>query len=224
MNEPSLCLDEVSLHLKGKVLLAPLSLTIAPGEVVALLGESGVGKSSLLSYLCGTLAPAFDGFGRVLMDGIDLATLPPENRRLGILFQDDLLFPHLSVAQNLAFALAPRVRSRQERRERIDASLADAGLAGFGNRDPGTLSGGQRGRVAVVRVLLAEPRALLLDEPFSKLDEATRQLFREFVFEHLRRKRLPTLLVTHDLEDVQASGGRMIRVPSRRQVGDDMGG
>lgn len=224
MNEQPLSLECVSLRLHGQVLLAPLSLTIAPGEVVALLGESGVGKSSLLSYLCGTLAPAFDGFGRVLMDGVDLTELPPENRRLGILFQDDLLFPHLSVAQNLAFALAPEIRSRQERRERIDASLADAGLAGFGDRDPGTLSGGQRARVAVLRVLLAEPRALLLDEPFSKLDEATRQHFREFVFEHLRQRRLPTLLVTHDLEDVQASGGRMIRLPSLPRIQDQARG
>jgi putative thiamine transport system ATP-binding protein len=214
MNDGSLQLCGVRLQLGSRLLIAPLTVTIARGEVVTLMGESGAGKSSLLGYLCGTLAPVFSGSGQVMMDGTDLATLRPEDRRLGILFQDDLLFPHLSVAQNLAFALASHVRSRRERRERIDRALAEAGLTGFGDRDPATLSGGQRARVAVIRVLLSEPRALLLDEPFSKLDASTRQRFREFVFDHLRRWRLPTLMVTHDPDDVAAAAGRVIQLPA----------
>lgn len=213
MSEDSLQLNGVSLHLHGRLLVAPLTFTIAPGEVVTLMGESGCGKSSLLAWLCGTLPSAFTAAGQAIIGEDDLTRLPPEARRLGILFQDDLLFPHLSVGQNLAFALPHQIRSRAERAERIAAALAEAGLAGYEARDPATLSGGQRARVAVMRVLLSEPRALLLDEPFSKLDTATRQRFREFVFEHLRERRLPTLLVTHDPEDAAAAGGKVLQLP-----------
>lgn len=212
MNESSLQLRDAALRLRGQPLFAPLGFTIGPGEVVTLMGESGSGKSSLLAWLCGTLAEVFEPAGEAFVNGAPLHGLPPEARRLGILFQDDLLFPHLSVGQNLAFALPHGIRSRVERKERVAAALAEAGLAGFAERDPATLSGGQRARVAVMRVLLSEPRALLLDEPFSKLDAATRQRFREFVFEHLRGRRLPTLLVTHDPEDATAADGRVIRL------------
>lgn len=214
MNEGSLQLHQVSLRLGTRLLISPLSLAIGPGEVITLMGESGVGKSSLLAWLCGTLPPAFTAAGHVSFAGVDLSELPPEQRRLGILFQDDLLFPHLSVGQNLAFALPSTVRGRAERQRRIDEALTEAGLAGYADRDPATLSGGQRARVAVMRVLLAEPRALLLDEPFSKLDAATRQRFRLFVFEHLRARRLPTLLVTHDRADAESAGGPVIDLPS----------
>lgn len=215
MNADSLQLNGVSLHLHGRLLVAPLTFTIAPGEVVTLMGESGCGKSSLLAWLCGTLPAAFTATGQATIGADDLTRLPPEARRLGILFQDDLLFPHLSVGQNLAFALPHHIRSRAERAERIAAALAEAGLAGYEDRDPATLSGGQRARVAVMRVLLSAPRALLLDEPFSKLDVAMRQRFRDFVFEHLRERRLPTLLVTHDPADV-AAGSRVIELPGEK--------
>jgi putative thiamine transport system ATP-binding protein len=143
---------------------------------------------------------------------VELTPLPPEARRVGILFQDDLLFPHLSVAGNLAFALPASVRPMAQRRARIEQALADAGLAGFGDRDPATLSGGQRARVALLRTLLAQPRALLLDEPFSKLDAQLRDEVRRFVFEHARDSALPTVLVTHDEADAVAAGGAVIRL------------
>jgi putative thiamine transport system ATP-binding protein len=209
-------LNDVALHLHGRLLIAPLTFSVAPGEVVTLMGESGCGKSSLLAWLCGTLPAAFIATGHASIGEDDLTRLPLEARRLGILFQDDLLFPHLSVGQNLAFALPHHIRSRAERTERTAAALAEAGLAGYEKHDPATLSGGQRARVAVMRVLLAEPRALLLDEPFSKLDTATRQRFREFVFEHLRERRLPTLLVTHDPEDAAPTGGTVIHLPMEK--------
>ncbi|HAB16937.1 MAG TPA: ABC transporter ATP-binding protein, partial [Verrucomicrobiales bacterium] len=172
-------------------------------------------KSSLLAYLCGTLPPTFTGSGQVWGDGEEVSALPPQLRRLGILFQDDLLFPHLSVGQNLAFALTSRIQPRVERRERIEQALTRIGLAGFAERDPATLSGGQRARVSVMRVLLAEPRALLLDEPFSKLDAATRQQFRDFVFTHVREAQLPALMVSHDPSDASAASGPVIHLPGQ---------
>ena len=125
-----------------------------------------------------------------------------------------MLFPHLSVGENLAFALPRAVRPGAERRARIAAALREAGLEGFAGRDPATLSGGQRARVALMRTLLALPRALLLDEPFNKLDRDLRERVRRFVFDHARSLALPTLLVTHERADAEAAGGPLISLPA----------
>lgn len=211
MTKTGLSLGNVTLSLGGAPLFAPLSLTVAPGAVTTVMGPSGSGKSTLLSALCGTLDPVFRLDGDVILNGRSLAGIPAEARRVGILFQDDLLFPHMSVADNLAFGLPPEL-SREERRHRIEMALDDAGLAGFGARDPATLSGGQRARVACMRALLAEPDSLLLDEPFSKLDAGLRDRFRQFVFDHTARERLPTLLVTHDPDDARAADGEIVEL------------
>jgi len=205
-------LEGVEVALDRRVLIPALDLVVPPGECVTVMGPSGCGKSTLLAYLAGTIDPVFRAGGRVKVGDVDLTDLPPERRRLGLQFQDDLLFPHLSVGGNLAFALSPHVRERAERRRRIDEALGEAGLAGFADRDPATLSGGQRARVALMRTLLAEPRALLLDEPFNRLDAALRHEIRAFVFDHARERRLPALLVTHDRADAEAAGGRVIRI------------
>lgn len=197
----------------GRVLLADFSLAVRPGEVTTVMGPSGCGKSSLLSWLCGTLEPAFEASGQIWLDDVAIDGLPPERRRVGILFQDDLLFPHLSVGENLAFAL-PRGRGRAERWARVEAALVEADLAGFARRDPATLSGGQRARVALMRALLAEPRALLLDEPFGRLDHDLRERVRRFVVDHARAAGLPTLLVTHDPTDAEAAGGAVVDFPN----------
>ena len=123
-----------------------------------------------------------------------------EQRRVGILFQDDLLFPHLSVFGNMAFGL-PAGMGRGKKRERVIHSLAAAGLEGFEDRDIATLSGGQKARVSLLRALLAEPEAILLDEPFSKLDESLRDSIKEFVFGQIRRLNISALLVTHERSD-----------------------
>jgi putative thiamine transport system ATP-binding protein len=204
-----LVLERVHIALAGDALVDALSLTVAPGQCVTLMGPSGCGKSTLLAYIAGTLDAAFVASGSVRIGERDLVQVAPEQRRLGILFQDDLLFPHMSVGGNLAFALAPHVRSREARTGRVDAALAEAGLAGFAPRDPATLSGGQRARVALMRTLLSEPAALLLDEPFNKLDAALRGEFRSFVYAHAVQRGLPVLLVTHDADDAPA-GGRVI--------------
>ena len=160
-------LIQMRLRVGGIVLLTGFDLEVGPGAVTTVMGPSGCGKSSLLSCLCGTLEPVFEASGEVWLDGVAIHELAPERRRVGILFQDDLLFPHLSVGENLAFALPPTVRGRRERRACVEAALREADLPGFARRDPATLSGGQRARVALMRTLLAEPRALLLDEPFG---------------------------------------------------------
>jgi putative thiamine transport system ATP-binding protein len=210
---PGLRIEDLRLSVAGRVLLADFSLVVGPGEVTTVMGPSGCGKSSLLSWLCGTLEPAFQASGQIWLDGVPIVGLPPERRRIGILFQDDLLFPHLSVGENLAFALPSSMRGRRERWARVEAALDEADLHGFAGRDPATLSGGQRARVALMRTLLAEPRALLLDEPFGKLDRDLAQRVRRFVLDHARRASLPTLLVTHDPADAESAGGDVVDFP-----------
>jgi putative thiamine transport system ATP-binding protein len=182
---------------------------VAPGDVLTIMGPSGVGKSTLLAFITGTLPVDFTATGTVWLDGHDITYAAAHQRRVGILFQDDLLFPHLSVGANLAFGLRPG-GSRSDRQTRIDAALAEVGLDGFAPRDPATLSGGQKARVALMRMLLSEPCALLLDEPFARLDAALRAQVRDMVFDRARSRALPVLMVTHDAEDAQAAGGVII--------------
>jgi putative thiamine transport system ATP-binding protein len=205
----ALSLSNVSVALSGKALIRPFSLTIAAGETVTLMGGSGTGKSTLLSVIAGDLEEPFTATGSVSLAGRNLAGMPPERRRIGRLFQDDLLFPHLSVAENLLFGM-PRGPA-EDRARKVMAALAEAGLSGFGHRPPHTLSGGQRARVALMRALVAEPFAMLLDEPFNKLDAELRQAMRDFVFSHIAERRIPCLMVTHDLADVPADG-RVVRL------------
>lgn len=207
----ALALRQVTIALGQTTLVERLDLTIAPGDVATVMGPSGSGKSSLLAYVAGFLdRHVFSAQGAVLVAGEDVSRLPPEKRRIGLLFQDDLLFPHLSVGGNLMFGLPAEISDRAERRRLVDVALADAGLEGFAARDPATLSGGQRARVALMRVLLSQPKALLLDEPFSKLDTELRGAFRTMVFEEARRRALPVLMVTHDPQDADAAEGRIV--------------
>lgn len=208
-DKPGLSLEKVSIALDGMTLIA-LTTHVPPGEVLTVMGPSGSGKSSLLAYIGGFLDPAFEAGGRVAVDGRDITLRPPEERHVGILFQDPLLFPHMSVGENVAFAVPPAVKNRKERRRIAEGALADMGLEGFDDRDPDTLSGGQKARVALARVMVSQPRLLLLDEPFSKLDMALRQQTRMLVFEKARAAGLPVLLVTHDQEDAQAAGGPVV--------------
>ena len=192
---------------QGDTDLVALDRRVAPGEVLTVMGASGSGKSTLLAALIGTLPRSFAMTGRIVLNGRDVTALPTRARRIGILFQDDVLFPHLSVAGNLGFGLPART---PDRAAKIDAGLAEMGLAGFAPRDPATLSGGQRARVALLRALLAGPEALLLDEPFSSLDTALRAQIRSLVFDHARARGLPLVLVTHDAEDARAAAGPVV--------------
>jgi putative thiamine transport system ATP-binding protein len=199
-------LTAVRMSLGGRVLLE-LDAAVNAGEVLTIMGPSGSGKSSLLAFVAGFLPPAFTATGTVRLAGQDITGLPAERSGVGLLFQDPLLFPHLSVAGNLRFGL-------KDHRADVDASIDEAlqqiGLAGFARRDPATLSGGQKARVALMRLLLSKPRAVLLDEPFSKLDAGLRHEMRELAFGQLRASGLPTLLVTHDEADALDAGGPVI--------------
>ncbi len=204
-------LDDVSIML-GRQTLVAADHTIAPGEVLTVMGPSGSGKSTLLAFIGGFLDPVFTARGRIWCGDNDITGAPPQTRRAGLLFQDPLLFPHMSVGGNLVFAVPQQVGGRAARRERAAGALADVGLDGFFDRDPDTLSGGQKARVALARVLVSDPAFMLLDEPFSKLDAGLRDQIRRLVFERGRARRLPVLLVTHDAEDARAACGALIEV------------
>jgi putative thiamine transport system ATP-binding protein len=212
----------LSVHLKQlgsaqRVLLRDLRFDVAPGEILTLMGASGSGKSSVLAAIAGTLHSVAEGAqalrfdGTITLDGTDLTPLPTARRGIGLLFQDPLLFAHMTVAENLLFAVPSGPRA--QRLQQVEQALLDAELAGYGERDPATLSGGQRARVALMRALLAQPRALLLDEPFSKLDAALRDQFRTLVFDHIRAQNIPAVLVTHDAADI-ADPARLLELPA----------
>ena len=202
-------LENISLKIDGNSLFSKLNLEVKAGQVTTVMGPSGCGKSSLLAYLCGALPSVFQTSGKIILYDRTLDNLPSHERKLGILFQDDLLFPHLSVGENLAFALPAKIKY-QERLDQIEQALEEIELSGMYERDPASLSGGQRARVALMRTLLAQPEALLLDEPFSKLDQELRGRFRKQVFAYVVKNQLPTLLVTHDPADAKAAGGDIL--------------
>ncbi|ERS81025.1 ABC transporter ATP-binding protein [Marinobacter sp. EVN1] len=201
-------LQNVSLELHGHHLLA-LNETIRPGEVLTIMGPSGSGKSTLLAWIAGFMSSSFRATGRAILDGDDITGRPAEQTGVGLLFQDPLLFPHLSVAGNVRFGARG---AKADMAERVESALASVGLEGLGQRDPDTLSGGQRARAALVRLILSRPRAILLDEPFSKLDAPLRRELRATVFGHLRQQNVPAMLVTHDQEDAEAAGGRTVTI------------
>jgi iron(III) transport system ATP-binding protein len=196
----------LSVGFDGTDVLHGVDLDVAEGSVVALLGPSGCGKTTLLRAIAGLEIPR-DGSVRIgdrVVSGAGVH-VPPEKRRIGMVFQDWALFPHLSVADNIAFGL-PRA---ERRGPRVDAALELVGLGGFGDRAPGTLSGGQQQRVALARALAPEPSALLLDEPFSNLDTALRAKVRTEVHELLHRVGITTVFVTHDQDEAFVLGDQV---------------
>lgn len=208
MNDHGLHLNDVKIK-RGSTPLLSIDAHILPGEVLTLMGPSGSGKSTLINAISGFLPKAFSCAGTITLDGENITRLPPERRKVGVLFQDPLLFPHFSVEENILYALPPG-GAREERRKKVFQLLKAVDLEECAPRDPATLSGGQQARVALIRVLAADPHALLLDEPFSKLDAQLRGSVRELVFSTVRARNLPTLLVTHDEQDAKAAGGNMI--------------
>ena len=194
--------------------LVDVDLEVGPGEVVALLGPSGCGKTTLLRTIAGLERPdagVVRAGGRVLSG--DAVWVPPERREIGMVFQDWALFPHMSVAANVAYGLPRRSGSA-----RVDRALAMVGLEGMGDRLPGTLSGGQQQRVALARALAPEPGVLLLDEPFSNLDTALRVQVRAEVRRLLTALGVSTVFVTHDQGEAFVLGDRVAVMAEGRIV------
>ncbi|GHE09325.1 ABC transporter ATP-binding protein [Klenkia taihuensis] len=200
-------------------LLVDVDLAVADGEVLAVLGPNGAGKSTVLRVLAGLLVP--DG-GRVAV-GDDVwddgdRHLPAHRRPLGMVFQDHLLFPHLSTTDNVAFGLRTRGVRRAEARSTAEGWLRRVGLEGFGDRRPTQLSGGQAQRAALARALVGEPRLLLLDEPLSALDARTRLTVRAELRRHLAEFAGCAVLVSHDPVDAMALADRVLVVEDGRVV------
>ena len=207
--QSSLEIKNLQLFREDKLLLQ-LDEQIEGGDILTIMGPSGSGKSSLLNWMTGTLPSGLSATGEVWLHGQNISHLPAHLRHIGVLYQDALLFSHLSVAGNIAFAM-PKGNKKQ-RFEQIADALEQVGLAGMENRHPDSLSGGQQARVALLRTLLSQPKAILLDEPFSKLDSQLRAETQQLVFSQIRQHKLPTIMVTHDHSDAEAANGKIVRL------------
>ena len=196
-----------------------LSLTIEPGELVTLLGPSGCGKTTTLRMLAGLETPTA---GQILIGGQDVTRLPADRRDVSMVFQSYALFPHMSVAQNVAYGLEAGRMKPAEARERAAEALSMVGLGGLGGRLPAELSGGQQQRVAVARALVLEPQVLLLDEPLSNLDARLRRKVRTEIRELQQRLGFTAVYVTHDQEEALAMSDRIVvmRDGVAEQIGD----
>ncbi len=201
-------LEDIRHGFDGNTVVDGVSLAIGAGELVCLLGPSGCGKTTTLRIAAGLERPRE---GRVLLDGAvvsgDGVHLPPERRHVGLLFQDFALFPHLSVADNVAFGLGGRGAAAKAKR--VDEALAQVGMGEYRDVYPHTLSGGQQQRVALARALAPEPRLMLLDEPFSGLDSRLRDQVRDDTLHVLKNSGVATLMVTHDPEEAMFMADRI---------------
>lgn len=213
-------LEGITLRYSERRVLDGLSLTVERGEVLALLGPSGSGKTSVLRVILGFATPEAGAVrlsGEVASETRQLVMLP-EERGLAVVFQDLALWPHLSVAGNLAFGLESKGVPRPERDARIHAILGRVGLAGKERSHPGQLSGGERQRVAIARALVLDPRAVLLDEPLSNLDVGLKRELLSIFRDLLKERRATALYVTHDLREAAALGDRIAVIEQGRVV------
>lgn len=202
----ALRLDGVTFSYGSTLVIRNLSLDIQPGEMIALLGASGCGKTTLLKLIAGLLP---SGNGTISFDGEAMNDVPVEMRRAGMVFQKPLLFPYLSVEENVGFSLKMRGISRLEASDRILQALATVRLEGYGPRRPGQLSGGQEQRVALARALVSDPRILLLDEPFASLDENLRAEIRTLVRGIQRKLGITAVFVSHDRREAAVMADRI---------------
>ena len=199
-------IENLSSGYDEDVVLKDLSLEVAEGEFLSLLGPSGCGKSTLMKTIAGII-PAQKG--NIFLDGRDITNLPVHKRGTVVVFQDMRLFPHKTVAENVAFPLKMQGVPKQERLKTAEALLEKVQMGGFGNRRPGELSGGQQQRIALARALAAQPKLLLLDEPFSALDENLREDMRHLVLHLQKEFSMTVILVTHDREEALSMSDRV---------------
>ncbi|HLN93866.1 MAG TPA: ABC transporter ATP-binding protein [Thermoanaerobaculia bacterium] len=213
-----LVLDRVDKHFGGLHVTRDVSLSVAKNEILVLLGPSGSGKTTVLRIVAGLEAP---DSGRVLVEGEDVTPLPPERRRFGVVFQHYALFPHMTVAGNVAFGLESSGVRGGELRARVAEALAAVDLSGFEGRKVTEISGGQQQRVALARALAPRPRVLLLDEPLSNLDPTLRGRTRRELKRIIRDVGITTVFVTHEQEEAFELGDRVALMNAGRleQVG-----
>lgn len=207
-----LSLENIVIYRDKKPLLQ-LSAEVAKGEVLTVMGPSGAGKSTLLQAIAGQLKAPFSIAGQIKINGLVINDIDAHLRRVGIMFQDALLFEHMTVGENIAFAMpADKQKNKQMKRDAINELLAAVDLDGIADRAVNTLSGGQQARVSLIRTLASQPEVVLLDEPFSKLDVALRGQIRSWTFSQLKARKIPAVLVTHDKDDALAAGGDIIEL------------
>ena len=199
--------ESVTKHYGQTVAVDHFDLSVADGEFVTLLGPSGCGKTTTLRMVAGLIEPTS---GRIWFDDQDVTRLPPRSRNIGFVFQTPALFPHLSVADNVAFGLSVKGAKKSAIAGRVDEMLAMVGLSGYGARMPSELSGGQQQRVALARVLATDPRVLLFDEPLSALDKNLRETLKYSILELQRRTAKTAIYVTHDQSEAFAISDRIV--------------
>lgn len=187
----------------SQVLVNNASFEIKNGEILTIMGPSGYGKSTLLHYITGVIhTEVFECSGEIIIDNQVVNTLPTNKRRIGLFSQEGLLFPHMTVEENLLYAV-PHTCTRQERKDIVAKTLENAQMESkYAHVYPHTLSGGQQSRLSLARTLLSEPQLLLLDEPFSKLDSDLRVAIRTWVWDIIVKSNIPAIIVTHNQEDI----------------------
>ena len=202
-------LDSLRVSYHGNVVLKPLTLTIEPGEVLALIGPSGSGKTTVLRAIAGFVQPAG---GRILLGDTDVTHLPPYQRGLGMVVQNYALFPHMKVEDNVAFGLRAQKQPKTEIAARVKDALKIVGMADYASRYPHQLSGGQQQRVAIARAIAVRPRVLLLDEPLGALDALTRLEMQDLIVSLWQDHGFTVLLVTHDVSEAVAMADRVLLI------------
>ena len=206
-----LAVTDITVRFGDRAVLNRVSLELSRAEVVALVGPSGVGKSTLLRVIAGLLRP--DG-GSIVLDGRDITALPTHQRSIGLMFQNEQLFPHLSVADNVAFGLRMQRQHHAAIASRVEELLRLVGLEGFGDRTTGRLSGGESKRIALARALAPNPAVLLLDEPLTGLDRELHDRLASDLSAVLRSTGTTALLVTHDAAEASAIADRTVTMGS----------
>jgi putative thiamine transport system ATP-binding protein len=212
-------LDIINCQIEAKTWHITLpNIHVDKGELLAITGPSGIGKSTLLHWLLGNIPDHVTINGQILLSGTDITNLAIEKRRVGLLMQDVYLFPHLNVQDNICFALpksSPFFTSKQQRsskkQRRLKAlnMLEQINLEHLANRYPQNLSGGERSRVGLIRALANQPQVMLLDEPFAALDPSTREQMGSWAFQQLAEQNIPSVMVSHDIEDIPVSAKQL---------------